>query len=165
MTMLPWVQTDAKGRFAIAGLPPGHTYVHAGKEDAFYPEGTGPFWDNGGGSAEVEVPLGGEVSGILLKVSPAARLAVKAIDAVTGAAIEDIGMRIECDGSPLRWMVGTGNGNAWLVPTDPIRLRVQAQGYESAWYTDADSGGKPLLLRLVPRQVLTVTIRLRPVKK
>ena len=35
---LPGTQTDANGRFALAGLIPGHTYVHAFDEKAFYPD-------------------------------------------------------------------------------------------------------------------------------
>jgi hypothetical protein len=54
---LPRTQTDANGRFALAGLIPGHTYVHAFDEKAFYPDAAWNFWD-GQGVAEIELASG-----------------------------------------------------------------------------------------------------------
>ncbi|HEY1218073.1 MAG: carboxypeptidase-like regulatory domain-containing protein [Bryobacteraceae bacterium] len=163
-TIVPNTRTDAKGRFALAGLLPVHTYLHAGKEDAFYPNTSYPVWNAGAGSAEVDVPEGGEISGILLKVAPAARVEVKATDAGTGAAIHSVGFHIERDGSPERWMDGGHIGDWTLVPTEPIRLRVDARGYEPAWYSEGNAGGQASPLRLAARQVLTIAIQLSPAK-
>ena len=161
--IVPNTLTDGNGRFGLAGLIPGHTYLQARKEDAFYPDTGGNLWNSGQGSAEVDVPVGGEISGILLRVSPAARIEVKATDAVTGATIDYISVHIERDGSRERFISTGRKGNSVLVPTDPIRLRFDANGYESAWYTQGNSYG-PAVLRRAPRQVLTVTIRLRQMK-
>jgi len=68
--ILPHTQTDAEGRFAFAGLQSGHTYVHAFKEEAFYPNTLFNFWD-GEGMAEVELPVGKEVSGVVVTLKPA----------------------------------------------------------------------------------------------
>ena len=51
--ILPNTRTDTRGRFALAGLLTGHTYLSASKEEAFYPDTWGNFWD-AQGSAEVE---------------------------------------------------------------------------------------------------------------
>ena len=58
-----------------------------------------------------------------------------------------------------------GHVRDWiLVPTEPIRVRVDARGYEPAWYSEGNSGGQPSSLRLAPRQVLTITTQLGPAK-
>lgn len=158
---LPNTRTDASGRFSLTGLRPGRTYLHAAKEDAFYPEAV---WSGGAGSAEVDIPAGGEISGILLKVAPAARLEAKATDADTGAAIHSVGFYIERVGEPTPWMGGGHAGGWMLVPTEPIRVRFDANGYKPAWYSEGNSGGQPSPLRLAPRQVLTIAIQLRQIR-
>jgi hypothetical protein len=115
----------------LAGLIPGHTRLNASKEDAFYPNTWGTFWD-GEGTAEVEVPNGGEISGILLRLAPAARVEVHAIDAITGAAVGQITVHLEREGNPRRFLTGTKLSNGWLVPTVPILLQVRANGCASA---------------------------------
>jgi hypothetical protein len=45
---LPWTLTDTKGRFALDFLLPGHTYVNAFNEKAFYPNAHSNFWDGQG---------------------------------------------------------------------------------------------------------------------
>jgi hypothetical protein len=156
--VVPNTRTDENGRFCLAGLLPVHTCLHAFKEDAFYPHTGWNVWNEGQGSAQVDVPAGGAITGIVLKVSPAARIDAKAFDAVTGDAIPNVGLHIERDGSPGRYVAGGGRGE-FLVPTEPIRVRIDAPRYESAWYSEGN--GQPAVLRLAPRQILTVTVRLR----
>jgi hypothetical protein len=67
MTIVPNTRTDAQGRFVLAGLLPVQTHLSAGKEEDFYPDAWSNFWDDPG-AAEVEVPAGGEVSGLTIKL-------------------------------------------------------------------------------------------------
>jgi hypothetical protein len=159
--MLPHTETDAEGRFALAGLLPGHTYVNAFDEKAFYPNAGSNFWD-GQGVAEVELPVGGEVSGIVLKLTPVGRLEVKARNAVTGAVIDSLGVHLERDGSPNRWMGGGMADDLWLVPTAPIRLCVTKEGFQAAWYGGDGSFQGSVPITVAPRQVFTVIVLLRP---
>jgi hypothetical protein len=162
--MLPWTQTDAKGRFALAGPFPGHVYVNAFNEKAFYPNASSNLWD-GQGVAEVELPVGGEVSDIVLKLSPVGRLQVKAKNAVTGAVIDSLGVSLERDGAPNR---GTGGGtwdDSWLVPTVPIRFCVTKEGFQAAWYGGDGSFEKSLPITVAPRRVVTATVPLWPLNR
>jgi hypothetical protein len=159
--MLPWTQTDAKGRFALAGPFPGHVHVNAFNEKAFYPNASSNLWD-GQGVAEVELPVGGEVSDIVLKLSPVGRLQVKAKNAVTGAVIDSLGVSLERDGAPNR---GTGGGtwdDSWLVPTVPIRFCVTKEGFQAAWYGGDGSFEKSLPITVAPRRVFTAMVPLWP---
>jgi hypothetical protein len=163
--ILPNTRTDSQGHFALAGLVPGHTGVMAGNEGAFYPQARSNFWD-GQGAAQVEVPIGGEISGIQLTVRPVGRLEVRAINTDTGLAIDLIDVRIERDGAPDRWMEGGTLGNWWLVPTAPIRFRVRANGFQPAWYGASDgSMEKSVPITLTPRQILVVQVPLHPLPK
>ncbi len=163
--ILPNTRTDSQGHFELAGLRPGRTWVEASKEDAFYPIVRSNLWD-GQGSVRVEVPAGGEISGIQLTVKPVGRLEVRAINADTGSAIDLIDVRLKRDGAPNRWEEGGKLGNWWLVPIAPIRLRVWANGFQPAWYGASDgSMEKSVPITLTPRQILVVQVPLRPLPK
>ena len=112
--MLPHMQTDRDGRFALAGLLPGYTYVNAFDEERFYPDAGFNFWD-GEAVAEVELPVAGELSGIVLTLKPVGRLQIIARNAADGASIDDIGTSLERDGEPNRSMGGGSMGNWWLA--------------------------------------------------
>ena len=157
---LPSTQTDAEGHFALAGLLPGHTYVNAFKEAAFYPNASSNFWD-GEGLAWVEVPVGGEVSEIVLKLKPAGRLQVKTMKAATRAVIDQFVVVLERDGEPNRGMGGGRLGDWWLVPTVPIRLCVTAAGFQAAWYGGDGTFERSVPITLAPRQILTARVSLR----
>ncbi len=163
--ILPNTRTDSQGHFELAGLIPGHTWVGASKEDVFYPNVRSNLWDDQG-SIKVEVPVGGEISGIQLTVKPAGRLEVRAINADTGSAIDLVNMRIERFDASNRSEEGGRLGNWWLVPTSPIRLRVGANGFQPAWYGASDgSMEKSVPITLSPRQILVVQVSLRPLLK
>ena len=164
MGQLPWTQTDAKGRFALTGIPPGHTYVNAFNEKAFYPNASSNFWD-GQGAAEVELPVGGEVSGIVLKLSSVGRLQVKAKNAVTGAGIDSLGVSLERDGASNRWMGGGTVDDSWLVPTVPVRFCVKKEGFQAAWYGGDGSFEKSLPITVAPRRVVTAMVPLWPLNR
>ena len=159
--VLPHTQTDAKGRFALDGLLPGHTYVNAFNEEHFYADASSNFWD-GQGAAEVELPVGGEVSGIVLKLTPAGRLHVAAKSATDQAVIGQIGVRLERDGAPSRWMTSSKLGNWWLVPTAPILLCVEAEGFQAAWYGRDGSFDHSVPITLTPNRVFRAMVSLRP---
>jgi hypothetical protein len=106
MTILPHTRTDAQGRFAPAGLLPVRPHVNADKEEAFYPDASPNFWDDPG-AAEVEVPAGGEVSGLTIKLTPAGRLNVRAKNAITGEPVDAITVHLERVGSPNRSISGS----------------------------------------------------------
>ncbi|HLN04204.1 MAG TPA: carboxypeptidase-like regulatory domain-containing protein [Bryobacteraceae bacterium] len=161
MGKVPHALTDSQGRFALAGLLPGRTSVDASKEEDFYPDRLLGLWDSQT-SSEIEVPSGGEVSGIVLKISPAGRLEVKARNAVTGADIDAITIRLERDGPPDRWIEGSRLGNQWLVPAAPIRLRVQTKGFQPAWYGGDGSLEQAMPITVSPRQVMMVVVFLVP---
>jgi len=163
--ILPNAQTDSQGHFELAGLRSGHTWVEASKEDAFYPIVRSNLFDSQG-SVKVEVPVGGEISGIQLTVKPVGRLEVRAINADSGDAIDLIDMRIERFDASNRREEGGKLGNWWLVPTSPIRLRVEANGFQPAWYGASDgSMEKSVPLTLSARQILVVQVSLHPLPK
>ena len=163
--ILPNTRTDSQGHFELAGLIAGQTWVAASKEDAFYPIVRSNLFD-GQGSTKVEVPVGGEISGIQLTVKPAGRLEVRAINADTGDAIDVIDMRIERFDASNRREEGGRLGNWWLVPTAPIRLRVGANGFQPAWYGASDgSMDKSVPITLSARQILVVEVSLHPLPK
>ena len=159
--ILPRTQTDAEGRFALAGLLPGHTYVNAFEEKAFYPNASSNFWD-GQGEVEIELLMGGEVSGIMLELKPVGRLEVKARNVISGTGIDQIAIKLERDSAPNRWIAGGKLGDWWLVPTGPIRLCVSAEGFEATWYGADGSFQQSAPITLRPRQVFTATVSLRP---
>ena len=156
---LPWTLTDAKGRFALTGILPGHIYVNAFNEKAFYPNANSIFWD-GQGVAEVELPVGGEVSGIVLKLTPVGRLQVKAKNAATGAVIDSLCVSLERDGASNRGMGGGTVDDSWLVPTVPIRFCVTKEGFQAAWYGGDGSFERSLPSTVAPRRVVTATVPL-----
>jgi hypothetical protein len=161
--MVPHAQTDTNGRFAFAGLTPGPEYMSAFKESAFYPKWV--FWNPRPGSVSIDLPKGGAISDIVLKVSPAARLVVKAVNARTGAAIDSIGVRREGDGAPDQAINGSRMDHAWLVPTVPFRVRVDATGFESAWYSGDHPAGHSSTLLLAARETRTIIVSLTPTSK
>jgi hypothetical protein len=105
---------------------------------------------------------GAELSGILLRLTPVGRLEVKAINDATGSPIDAIRIRLERDGAPDRYASSSKMGNWWLVPTAPIRLRVEADGFQPAWYGGDGPEAHSAPLLLAPRQILSVTVSLRP---
>jgi hypothetical protein len=153
----------------------GLVSVVASNEDAFYPEPFSNIWD-GRRSALVEVPSGGQATGIVLVLEPAGRLEVIAKNAATGDVIDRINVHIERDGEPSRSMGGMRGSwssvggrleankpaNWWMVPTEPIRVCVTAEGFESAWYGADGSFGRSVPLKLSPHQIFTATVSLRP---
>jgi len=162
--MLPSTHTDAKGHFALVGLLPGHTYVNAYNEPAFYPDASSNFFDEDG-MAWVELPTGGEISDIVLKLKPAARLHVKARNAVTQAPIGQIVVSLERDSERNRSMGGGKLGDLWLVPTAPIRLCVTAESFQAAWYGGDGTFQRSVPITLAARQVFTAMVSLRPLKR
>ena len=163
MTILPNTRTDAQGRFVLAGLLRVRTHLNAGKEDAFYPDARSNFWDDPG-AAEVEVPAGGALSGVSIKLTPAGRLNVRAKNAITGEPVDAITVHLERVGSPNRSISGSSLGNSWLVPTAPVRVRVQARGFQPAWYGADGSIERSEAITLSPRQILTIVIALSPLQ-
>jgi hypothetical protein len=160
--VLPHTQTDVSGRFALVGLLPGHTYVNAFDEEAFYPKAASNFWD-GEGAAEVELPSGEEVSGIVLTLKPVGRLEVKAITTDSGIAVDHISVRLERDGEPTRWISASSMGNSWLIPTAAVRLCVQAEGFFPSWYGSDGSFVRSKPITGKPREILTAVVWLTPV--
>ena len=162
--VLPKTQTDGSGRFVLVGLPPGHTYVNAFDEEAFYPNAASNFWD-GEGAAEVELRSGGEVSGIVLTLKPVGRLEVKATTTDRGTAVDHIAVRLEREGEPTRWISGSSMGNSWLIPTAAVRLCVQAEGFFPTWYGSDGSFVRSKPITGKPREILTAVVWLTPVPK
>lgn len=163
MTIVPNTRTDAQGRFVLAGLLPVQTHLSAGKEEDFYPAAWSNFWDDPG-AAEVEVPAGGEVSGLTIKLSPAGRLNVRAKDAITGEPVDAITVHLERVGSPNRSISGSSLGNSWLIPTVPVRVCVQARGFQPAWYGANGTIEGSEVITLSPRQILTFVIAISPLQ-
>jgi hypothetical protein len=164
--ILPHTLTDEHGRFKLVGLLPGRTSLNAQSEDpfdesSFYPNTLANFWDHYG-VGEVDLPEGGDVAGIVLRIKPAARLVVKARNAATGAEIGDVGVWMVRVGDPSAWQSGTSRGNSWLVPTAPIRLCIAAHGFQPAWYGGDGSPQQSQEITLAPRQSFVASISLRP---
>ena len=162
--VLPHTQTDVSGRFALVGLLPGHTYVNAFDEEAFYPNAASNFWD-GEGALEVELPSGGEVSGIVLTLKPVGKLEVRATTTHSVTPIDHIAVRLERDGEPTRWISGSKMGNSWLIPTAAVRLCVQAEGFFPTWYGWDGSFVRSKPITVKPREILTAVVWLTPVPK
>jgi len=72
--------------------------------------------------AEIDLPVGGEVSGIMFTLKPVGRLEVKAKNAASRAGIDQIAIRLERDGAPNRWIAGTKRGDlvAGSYRADPL---------------------------------------------
>jgi hypothetical protein len=138
--------------------------VNAFEEKAFYPNASSNFWDDEGG-AEVELPDEGEVSDVVLTLKPVGGLKVKAKNTANGAAIAGIGVRLERDGTPNRWIQGGRWDDSWLVPTAPIRLCVDAAGFQPAWYGGDGSFERSVPITLSPRQAFTAVVSLRPLNR
>ena len=162
--VLPRTQTDVTGRFVLGGLVPGHTYLNAFDEEAFYPNAASNFW-NGEGAAEVESPSGGEVSGIVLALKPVGRLEVIARTTDTGTAVDHVAVRLERYGEPTRWISGSKMGNSWLIPTAAVRLCVEAKGFFPTWYGWDGSFMRSKPITVKPREILTAEVWLTPVPK
>jgi hypothetical protein len=162
--VLPHTQTDVNGRFVLVGLLPGHTYVNAFDEEAFYPNAASNFWD-GQGAAEVELPSGGEVSGIVLTLKAVGKLTVRATTADGGIPIDHIAVRLERDDEPTRWISGSKMGNSWLIPTAAVRLCVQAEGFFPTWYGWDGSFMRSKPITVKPHEILTAVVWLTPVPK
>jgi hypothetical protein len=162
--ILPHTRTDMSGRFVLAGLLPGHTYVNAFDEEAFYPNAISNFWD-GEGAAEVELPSGGEVSGIVLTLKPVGRLEVKAATGDSDTAVGHIAVRLERDGDSTRWISGSKTGNSWLIPTAAVRLCVQAEGFFPTWYGGDGSFVRSKRITVKPREIFAAVVWLTPVPK
>jgi hypothetical protein len=146
------------------GLLPGHTYVNAFDEEAFYPDATSNFWE-GEGVAEVELPSGGEVSGILLTLKPVGRLEVKATAADRGTAVDHIAVRLEREGEPTRSISASSVGNSWLIPTAAVRLCVDAEGFFPTWYGSDGSSARSKPITVKPREIFTAVVWLTPMPK
>ena len=159
---MPHTETDDRGRFALAGLLPGHTYVSAFNEEAFYPNADFGPWDRQG-IAELELPVGGEVSNIVLSLKPVGRLEIRARDAATGALIEHPAVIWEVAGAPNRVFGGSRMDNWWLAPTSPVHVCVTAKGYQAAYYGGNGSFEDSVPITLKPRQVFIATLLLQPV--
>ena len=54
--------------------------------------------------------------------------------------------------------------NSWLVPTSPVRVRVQARGFRAAWYGADGAIERSEAITLSSRQILTVVIALSPLQ-
>lgn len=159
--VLPHTETDEQGRFALAGLLPGHTHVSAFNETTFYPNADFGPWDRQS-VKELDLPTGGEVSNLVLILKPVARIDLKATDATTGKPIEYPSLIWEVVGAPDR-VFGWGQLQyGWLAPTEPIRVCVYAHGYQAVYVGGSGSLDQALPITLKPRQVFRVAVSLRP---
>jgi|ERR1035438_3313244 hypothetical protein len=160
--VLPHTETDGNGRFALAGLLPGHTYVSAFNEKAFFPDADFGPWDRQG-VIEIELPASEEVSHIVFRLEPVGRLEIEARDAVTGALIEHPDVIWEVVGAPNRIFGGHSMDNSWLAPTAPIQVCVVAEGYRATYLGRSSSFMSSAPITLKPRQVFIATFFLQPV--
>ena len=63
----------------------------------------------------MELPSGGEVSGIVLTLKPVGRLEVKATTTDSGIAVDHIAVRLERDGEPTRWISGSSMAASFFL--------------------------------------------------
>ncbi len=141
--------TDANGRFLLSGLSSGRTSLTACKPDAFYPDATYNLWD--GPRLEVTVPSNSEASGLVIQVQPAARLIVQGTNSWSGETVRITSVHIERVGEPNRYVSSTPQ-DSMLIPAAPLRIRVEAKGFEAAWSE----------ITAAPRETRTITVPLRP---
>jgi hypothetical protein len=163
VAVLPHTQTDASGRFVLVGLLPGHIYLNAFDEEAFYPDAKSNFWEKEG-VAEVDLPPGGEVPGILLALKPVGRLDVAASRG-SGTSVGDIAVRLERDGEPTRWISGKKLSSSWLIPTAAVRLCAWAEGFFPSWFGWDGSFAWSKPIRVKPRETFAVVVWLTPMPK
>ena len=160
--VLPHTETDKKGKFSLAGLIPGHTYVSAFNQEAFYPNADfGGIWDRSS-VAEVELPVGDEVSNIVLTVKAVARLELRAKDAVTGAVIPYPAVILKLPGAPNSAFGGSTLLNWWLAPTAPVYVCVTADHYGVTFYDGHGASDVPVPITFKPRQVVKAMLPLKP---
>ena len=86
--------------------------------------------------------------------------AIQAKNAETGKDVDAIGVRLERDGEPERWLNASALGNRFLVPTAPIRFCVQAEGFQPAWYGGDGSFEQSSPLTVSARQTYTAIVSL-----
>ena len=165
---IPAGYTDPDGNFSIVVRTPGTYRLYAGKEELFHPIADCPYYD-------VDRIIPPEVmvadketinAGTVLLNSQGAKLALRIVDAETGDPINEAGIGFRRDDNPDSWLgVGLGQADAGkitvLVPSIPIRIEVQADGYKN-WYYGGDGTIKQALsLYLIAGTTEELEIRLR----
>lgn len=93
-------------------------------------------------------------AGIVLRNSQGARLILRLIDAETGQPIKEANIEFRRDDNLDRLGTGLGEEAAGkvtvLVPSMPIRIEIQAPGYEDWYYDGNGTSEQALSLCLVP---------------
>ncbi len=153
---IPQGYTDQLGNFSIVVRTPGTYRMYAGKEDLSYPTTSALFYDvDQVGAPEITVGDQQVVdAGIVLLNSQGARLILRLIDAETGQPIKEANIEFRRDDNLDRLGTGLGEEAAGkvtvLVPSMPIRIEIQAPGYEDWYYGGNGTSEQALSLCLVP---------------
>ena len=154
--------SDAAGRFALGGLPPGGVYLSAFKESDGYPYNFFPSFLSPG-----------ERSPFKIKITA---------DKVTPDVVIQLGLRAaylqfdlaDADGTPVNGEIlcdrldipgpchrGVSAKELLLVPPVPFRLTFKATGYLPWHYGGSRWQGKEGLITLKPGETLPLPIRLK----
>lgn len=158
--------TDDDGRFKIGPLPTGTYTVHAGKEEAGYPDNFFAFFASPLRPApNVAVRSRETIKGIVVQlVTIGAWLKGELLDARTGHVVASASAKLCRDDTKPPACVGMGVGRvegegkfSILVPSrTPLSIAITAPGYESRLYTMQGTAElqphatKNLVVRLIP---------------
>jgi len=167
---LPVARTDERGRFFLDGLVPGEHTLYASKEDAGYPSAYQAFFIAGDTALPKVSVLDRQVAGgIVVRLGPkAARLRARVLDGRTGQPVEEaevVLMRDDRQDISMSFGINPDDGSFdRLIPSLPLRLKVQAPGYDDWYYGEDGSRENSRVLLLRNDAVEELTIRLRPNK-
>ncbi|HEX7177296.1 MAG TPA: carboxypeptidase-like regulatory domain-containing protein [Pyrinomonadaceae bacterium] len=167
---LPTARTDESGRFFLDGLVPGEHTLYASKETAGYPSAYQAFFIAGDTALPKVAVLDRQVAGgTVVRLGPkAARLRARVLDGRTGQPVEEaeiVLLRDDRQDISMSFGINPADGSFdRLIPSLPLRLKVQAPGYDDWYYGEDGTRENSRVLLLRNDAVEELTIRLRPNK-
>lgn len=158
-----YVSTDSKGHFIIDHVPWGRYYVFARKDSAGYPDQGFAFYDNNG-VPKTSISPSAPDAVVTVRVGPPCgflRL-ISITDAVSGHPVADPVVTLRRASNPRIFQAFGFSSGPILVPSGvEVLVEISASGYES-WPDSAETTDAKL--RLKPRQLFELNVKLRPSK-
>ncbi len=166
--VVPYVETDARGRFLFKGLRVDHRYkVYSEKEQDGYPDMMLGMYNPTDKAPVATATSSVPAEGITVHIGPkAARLKWTVTDAASGNSINHPTVSFERKDNGASAGGTALPGEGILVPSDTdLTVEISARGYRDWYYGGALDKSTAASLRILPGEEQTLQVQLQPSAK
>jgi len=152
-------QTDADGKYLIAGVPIGEAYISVFDEDKGYPYNFFSFFQNPGQEThKFVISHQGETAEVNFKLGrKAGRLQIEILDDDGSPITQTADLIFTRPDVPGYYRLAAGNTASLLVPPVKFHIAVNVPGFKQWNYENKKTGG---LIQPRPAETVKMTVRL-----